>query len=573
MTQNDVYGRGDQQSHAPQPPEAGWDGPAREKPHPHAEPHVPGPRRPGTDGNRRPGARAGTRPPGPGEPATRRDRRLAARRPRSRRRRILRWVAAVFAFLILGTATAGYLYYRHLNNNIQTAPMPDEDGRAPKATPNAAGQTPLNILLIGSDDRNSAENLRLGGHKESVGAKPLADVQMLLHLSADRSNMSVVSMPRDTLLDIPECKDPETGETFPALTRKPTNETLGRGGAACTVLTWEKFTGIRIDHFIVVDFTGVVSMADAIGGVPVCVDANIHSRNRSGEGSGLKLEEGTTSVKGEQALQWLRTRYGFEDNTDIARAKAQHLYMNSMVRELKASARLTNPTEMLKLAEAATTALKPDEGLDSVEKLASLGGELKKVPTKRINMTTMPFNYVGSKVEPKPGEAEDLWELVRDDIALDGKDAKKKNKEKLSDDPAAAPAETGVVVHNATGGDGLAPLPGRAGAVAELLKAEGYTLAAAERSAPGADVEQPRTVIHFPSPELEGDAQALAKALGLPLSSVKKSTEVSAVTLTVGADWREGERPVKQAPKAPPREKIENGADKGCMKVNPRYTW
>ncbi len=554
MTHSSVRGRGTRRSRVPQARELGWDDSLYEE-----------------SGDRESGV-PGSRGPGDENPSGGRGHRRGGRKPRSRRRRILRWTAVVFALLILGTAGAGYLYYQHLNNNIETAPLPDKN-RAPKATPNSAGQTPLNILLIGSDDRNSKENLKLGGHKASVGAKPLADVQMLLHLSADRSNMSVVSMPRDTLLDIPKCEDPKTGEPFPALTHSMTNMSLGRGGPSCTVLTWEKLTGIRIDHFIVVDFSGVVSMADAIGGVPVCVDANIRSRNSKGEGSGLKLEKGITEVKGEQALQWLRTRYGFEDGSDIARAKAQHMYMNSMVRELKSSARLTNPAEMLNLAEAATKALKVDESLGSVNKLADLGGELKKVPSARINMTTMPFVYQGARVVPKAGEAEDLFELVRNDIALDGKDKPKKT-ETLSDDPAAAPADTGVRVLNASGDATRAPLQGRATAVAGLLKQKGYTRAAAERPAANADVSQAHTLIQFPSPELEGDAQALAKSLGLPLSSVKQSTDVSGVTLIVGADWREGSTPPKATPKAPAKKDIDNGADEGaCMHVNPAFTW
>lgn len=202
---------------------------------------------------------------------------------------------------------------------------------------------------------------------------------MLLHLSADRSNMSVVSMPRDTLLDIPKCTDPDSGEVYGALTHAMTNQSLERGGPGCTVATWEKLTGIRIDHFMMVDFSGVVSMADAIGGVPVCVDANIYSHTSAGKGSGLKLEKGTTFIKGKQALQWLRTRYGFEDGSDIARAKAQHQYMNAMVRELRENATVTNPNKLRKLAEEATDALTVDEGLGDVAKLLDLGTELRKV--------------------------------------------------------------------------------------------------------------------------------------------------------------------------------------------------
>ncbi|MDI3409080.1 LCP family protein [Streptomyces cavernicola] len=509
--------------------------------------------------------------------------RTAAAPPRRKGRRALRWFAIVLAVLILGTAGAGYLYYEHLNGNIDFSPMP-EGNRAPEATPNAAGQTPLNILLIGSDARDSAENQKLGGAKETFNGTPLADVQMLLHLSADRTNMSVVSMPRDTLLQMPECTDPKSGKVYPATQgRLMTNASLGRGGPGCTVLAWEKLTRIHIDHFMMVDFAGVVSMADAIGGVPVCVDANIHSRDAQGHGSGLKLKKGTTYIQGEQALQWLRTRYGFEDGSDIARAKAQHMYMNAMVRELRENATLTSPNKLRRLAEEATSALRVDEGLNTVKKLYDLSGELKRVPPSRITMTTMPYEYVGARVQPKPGDAEQLFRLVRDDLPLDGKDSpaqKKKRDEKrekaeqASDDPAAEPAEIGVRVLNGTATDTTAPVPGRASAVAALLQGEGYALAAADQSSLP---RQERTVIRFPSADLEGDAQAVAKSLGLPLSSVEESTEVAAVTLVVGSDWQSGDVPPKpdeQDEKTPDSADAMNGADdKACMHVNPNYTW
>ncbi|NJA56894.1 LytR family transcriptional regulator, partial [Streptomyces sp. NEAU-H3] len=132
------------------------------------------------------------------------------------------WSALSLAVLITGTATAGYLYYRHLNGNIVKAELTPvaPEKRPPAPTPNTAGQTPMNILVIGSDSRNTKENLKLGGARDTVGGKPLADVQMLVHVSADRSNMSVVSMPRDTLLKLPECKDPDTGEVYPATTTR-----------------------------------------------------------------------------------------------------------------------------------------------------------------------------------------------------------------------------------------------------------------------------------------------------------------------------------------------------------------
>ncbi|MFF2234335.1 LCP family protein [Streptomyces anulatus] len=489
---------------------------------------------------------------------------------------MLRWSASVLAVLILGTGGAGYLYYEHLNGNIKKEDLTLGDKQMADHKANAAGQTPLNILLIGSDARDSKANQKLGGAKETFGAPPLADVQMLLHISADRSNLSVISMPRDTMLKMPKCTAPD-GEVFPASTVDvQTNQSLGRGGPGCTVATWYELTGIRIDHFMMIDFAGVVSMADAIGGVPVCVDANINSRGRDGKGSGLKLEKGTTYVQGEQALQWLRTRYGFEDNTDLGRAKAQHQYMNAMVRQLRKGTKLSDPAKLMNLAEAATEALTVDKGLDTVKKLYDLAEEFKKVPTKRITMSTMPNVYGtgtnNGRVYPKAGDAEQLFRMVRDDVPLDGK-ASKRKKPEATKDPSAPVGEIAVAVRNGTATDALGPASGRASDVADQLKDAGFAKTTVD---PGDVTGTARTAILYPSADLEGDAQAVAKALGVPLSQVKKSTDVSGISLAVGADWREdGTYPVsKGKEKTPESAGALNGDDeKACMKVNPNYTW
>ncbi|MFI1225847.1 MULTISPECIES: LCP family protein [unclassified Streptomyces] len=501
--------------------------------------------------------------------------RSSRRAPKSGKRRVLRWSASVLALLILAVGGAGYLYYEYLNSNIKKEDLTLGDKQMADHKANAAGQTPLNILLIGSDARDSKANQKLGGAKETFGAPPLADVQMLLHISADRSNLSVISMPRDTMLKMPKCTAPD-GEVFPASTADvQTNESLGRGGPGCTVATWYELTGIRIDHFMMIDFAGVVSMADAIGGVPVCVDANINSRGRDGKGSGLKLEKGTTYVQGEQALQWLRTRYGFEDNTDLGRAKAQHQYMNSMVRQLRKGTKLSDPAKLMNLAEAATKALTVDKGLDTVKKLYDLAEEFKKVPTKRITMSTMPNVYGtganNGRVYPKAGDAEQLFRMVRDDVPLDGK-ASKRKKQQVTKDPSAPVGEIAVTVRNGTATDALGPASGRAGDVADELKNAGFAKTAVD---PDNVTGTARTAVLYPSADLEGDAQAVAKALGVPLSQVKKSTDVSGVSLAVGADWREdGTYPVsKGTEKTPESAGALNGEEDACMKVNPNYTW
>ncbi|MFJ7155839.1 LCP family protein [Streptomyces sp. NPDC101118] len=506
--------------------------------------------------------------------------RKAVRPRRQGRRRVLRYIAIALSLLILGTAGAGYLYYRHLNGSIQTDALNLGDNKAPRHKPNAFGQTPLNILLIGSDARDGEENQELGGAKETFNGTPLADVQMLLHLSADRSNMSVISMPRDTLLKLPKCTDTD-GKVYPATQGvRPINESLGRGGPGCTVATWQERTGIPVDHFMMIDFKGVVSMADAIGGVPVCVRQNVHSRNYKGEGSGLRLTKGTHPIKGVQALQWLRTRYGFEDGSDLARAHGQHMYMNSMAREFRKNAKLSNPLKLNSLAQAAIEAMVVDEGLNRIDRLFDLSMELKQVPTGRITMTTMPWvesTRWRGKVEPA-ADAEQLFRMVREDIPLDGKAPDKPKPAATATpvtDPAAPAAEIPVMVRNATSGKEhtATRVRGRAADVAALLAGKGFAKAVADSQTAAEDT----TVVRYAGLDQAGDAAAVATALGLPPTAVQRSTQVTGVTLFVGKDWREGDKPAAPpaAPaKAPDSARPLNGDDEGaCMEIQKGFTF
>ncbi|MFE6197877.1 LCP family protein [Streptomyces sp. NPDC057838] len=502
-------------------------------------------------------------------------------------RRILRWSALVLSVLILGTAGAGYLYYRHLNANIDKGERNAGDSDVRKAEPNAAGQTPLNILLIGSDSRNSAENVKLGGSRDNVGSKPLADVQMLLHVSADRESAAVVSIPRDTRVDIPKCTDPDSGETYPA---KNTiiNESLQRGGPGCTLATWQELTGVYIDHWMMVDFAGVVDMADAIGGVPVCVNQNVWDRPLPGQrgGSGLKLKAGTHHVQGKQALQWLRTRHAW--GSDPLRAKAQHMYMNAMIRTLKKQNVFTDTGRLMGLAEAGTKALKVSEEIGTVKELYDLGMQLKSVPTSRITMTTMPWiedPLNRNHLVPKPEDADRMWAMLRDDVSFDKGGSSGGNGKggagpspapARATGPAAAPAGgLSVTVVNGTAGEQGAAVPNRAAAIVAALQQEGFARAVASRQ------QNPlaRTQVTYPkSTGAQGRANALsvAEAVGIPSGQVRATDDLT-TTLTIGADWREGttypeQEPVK-AGDLPDSADALTADKQECMDVYRPYRW
>ncbi|WP_139238258.1 LCP family protein [Streptomyces aidingensis] len=475
----------------------------------------------------------------------------ARRRKRPRWAKVLIGVAATLALLVLGIGVAGWLYIDSLNDNITKDELNLGDNKLARPEPNAAGQTPMNILLLGSDARDSAENLRLGGAHETAGDPPRADVQLLLHVAADRSNATVISIPRDTLVTIPKCTDPDTGTVYPETPDTQINLSIQHGGPGCTVATWEELTGIPIDHFMMIDFAGVVDMADAVGGVPVCVDANVRDPK-----SGLELTEGDHTIQGEQALQWLRTRYGFGDGSDTGRTKAQQMYLASMVRELQAGAKLTDPGKLNTLAQAATKALTVDTALGTVTKLYDLAEDLRNVPTGGITMMTLPVLPAPSNPEawlvPDPGPSEELFALVREDVALDEANRKPKQDNGGGDGTGSpGPTETAeaepdprdtieVSVRNGTDSVSLGPVDGRAAAITDVLAGHGFTRAVVDVNG----TSQDSTTLSYPAddPKARANAEEIAEAIGLPARQIKISPSAESIELIVGSDWREGDR-------------------------------
>ncbi|MFI9005556.1 LCP family protein [Streptomyces sp. NPDC053541] len=507
--------------------------------------------------------------------------RRRARGKKSGKRKALRWTAVTLAVLILGTAGAGYLYYEHLNDNIRSGGRAGGESGVKKAAPNALGDTPLNILLIGSDDRSDPRNVALGGGKKDRNRPPLADVQMLLHVSADRKNASIVSIPRDTVVRIPECTDKD-GKKYPETTNRPINESLTRGGAGCTLTTWEKLTGVYIDHWMMIDFAGVVSMADEVGGVPVCVKTGVYDKSTPDApgGSGLKLPEGTHDVQGEQALQWLRTRHAW--GSDQGRAQAQHMYMNGLMKKLQEQNAWTDTPRLMGLAETATKAFRVSDEIGTVKKLFDLSMQLKNVKLDRLTTATVPTTEYPPNpkawLQVKPQAAEKMWSMLREDVAMDKNgdpaDGKDKPKPSASARPAAtaqAPGSLAVTVINGTAGDGEAAQEGRASAVAKELRGKGFALAEASRDA------QPRkdTVVLYAKAAGEqgkADATSVATALGLPVTAVRADAKVTGLTLVVGSDWREGSTYKKPAVTAGD---LPEGADDktDCMNVYSVYKW
>ncbi|MFF1401633.1 LCP family protein [Streptomyces sp. NPDC058294] len=498
-----------------------WDGPAGQATRRRGD-GVPGQRTAGPDA---PGGRAAVRAAASGTREGTRSRRV---RPVRRGRRALKILGVCLSTFILITAGAGWWFYQHLNGNIHSIAL---DGKGGAEQADAFGRTPINILVMGSDGRTSKTDCSLGGGCSRTGVQTgsNADVEMVLHISADRSNATVMSIPRDTITRVPACKDSETGKSTAGYYGQ-VNSAL-QYGPACQVATVHQLTGIPVDHFVKLDFSGVVKMSDAVGGVSVCVNADVYDTY-----SHLKLSKGTHTLKGVAALEFVRSRHGFGDGSDLGRTISQHIFLSAMIRKFKSAGTLTDPSAVYGLADAATKALTVDDGLGSVKRLIALAGDVNKVPAKRITFATMqtaPDPDDDNRVVVGPG-AKSLFATIAHDQSLStgsgGKSAVAPATATATTTASAVPASgIAVTVENGT------RVTGRASAVADALTEQGFGTGTTTGNAP---TPATSTTLTYGTGR-KAAAQTVAKALGLPASHLKQGTG-SGLTLVVGADWTSG---------------------------------
>jgi LCP family protein required for cell wall assembly len=340
-----------------------------------------------------PGADAGTP-----EPTAATD--PPAGRRRRRGRRILAWSAGVVAIVVLAAVGAAAAVYVHLNHNIHSSNITKDLGtsRPPDLHPRAE-----NIVVIGSDSRQGTD-----GQYGTGLYTDQSDTLMIVHLAADRKWATVVSIPRDSYVRIPSCVM-GNGQTH-GPTEYKINEAFAIGnlggnktalGAACTIKTIEQDTGVRIDHFVVVNFLGFQSMVNALGGVWVCTPAAIYDPL-----SGLSLTAGRHLLMGTQALGYVRARYTLGNGSDLERIGRQQDFMSSLA--TRAKSKLYDPVAMYGFLDAVTKSLTTDSGLGSVSALASLAGSVKDIPTNAVTFVTLP-NYPRSLVVPSD-TANVLWQ-------------------------------------------------------------------------------------------------------------------------------------------------------------------
>ena len=291
---------------------------------------------------------------------------------------------AASVVLALATGLGVTFLYRHLNGNLNVLDVSEQLGDRPEKKLVEGPKEPLNVLVMGSDDRDAAGN---NIDNQELGATDRSDTTILMHLSADRKRAYGVSIPRDSLVTRPDCEG-EDGETIPGGTDVMWNEAFALGGPACTITQFEAVTGVFVDHFVVVDFAGFEDMVDAIDGVPVCIPEDIVD-----PAHGINIPAGTREVEGREALNYVRARYTLGDGSDISRIKRQHAFIAAMAKKVISGGMLARPDRLVGFLNAATQSLTVDENLENVIKIAKVGVGFQGIGLDNIQFITVPFEY------------------------------------------------------------------------------------------------------------------------------------------------------------------------------------
>ncbi|WP_369361022.1 LCP family protein [Streptomyces sp. cg2] len=438
----------------------------------------------------------------------------------TRRGRIVAWTGGVVGVLLLGTAGTGVWVYQHLNGNIHSADLGNTLGgdRPVNLSPGSK-----NIMVVGSDSRAGT------GGKYGGGLTTMqSDTLMVVHISADHKWATALSFPRDSWVPIPACDKGNGAQSAPHHFK--INEAFSIGGlsgnvgnaAACSIRTIEKNTGLRIDHFVSVDFQGFKGMVNALGGIEVCPKHAIHDKKAH-----LDMDAGCQNVTDEKALGYVRTRYSVGDGSDLGRIGRQQEFMKALA--AKAQSKLTSPTALYGFLDSATKSLTTDQDLAGLKQLYDLASTVKDIPSDRLTFLTIPT--YPREADVPADKANVMWQYPEaselfSDLAHD-REIGAAGKQKFAEAQKNPVTAHSVRVRVLNG----AGTPGLAAEGAQKLRGLGFTvLSTANGSSTG------KTTITYP-PGLKTQAEVLAARL--PGTKAEESAQAApgAVTLTLGPDF------------------------------------
>ncbi|WP_431783444.1 LCP family protein [Streptomyces chumphonensis] len=366
-------------------------------------------------------------------------------------RRWLRWAAVGAAILVLAATGVGASLYLRFDNNITTDTGTAEIlERYEEERPEPESHEAKNILIIGSDSRGGGN----GKYGEDSGTAR-SDTAILLHLAADRESATAVSLPRDLMVTIPGCVSRQgevEEEQFAQF-----NWAYQFGGASCTIRTVEELTDIRVDHHMVIDFKGFKEIVNAVGGVEVCLAEPVVDRDAK-----LDLPAGRQTLKGEDALGYVRARYALGNGSDTQRMTRQQEFLASLFQEVRSNGVLMNPAKLVPVLDSATSSITADEGLNSLTELYDLVRSVRDLPEEGVAFLTVPrqpYSQNPNRDELVQPDADRLFAMLREDRPVD-----------VSNDPKPAEARPDEPIQDGTGEDGRgepSPSPTYEGSTAE----------------------------------------------------------------------------------------------------------
>ena len=331
------------------------------------------------------------------------------RRGRGNRKHTVGYVVlSSVVVLALVTGLSVVFLYRHLNGNLNVVDLSDELGERPDKVAAEGPKDPINILVMGSDTREGE-----GNDIDGEGGAEASDTTILMHLSADRKRAYGVSIPRDSLVTRPDCRNGEV----PGGDDEMWNAAFTLGGPACTIKQVEELTGVFVDNYVVVDFNGFRDMVDAIDGVPVCIPEDI-----SDPAHGINIPAGEREIRGAEALNYVRARYTLGDGSDISRISRQQTFIAAMAKKVISGGTLSRIDRLIGFLNAATKSLTVDPGLENVAKIGNLGLQFQGIGLDNIQFLTVPIEY--DTREQFRGrvvwtdEADGLWRKIRNDEPL-----------------------------------------------------------------------------------------------------------------------------------------------------------
>jgi LCP family protein required for cell wall assembly len=286
-----------------------------------------------------------------------------------------RWAVVALAALILGVSGTGWMALRGIDRAV---------GRvdAFRGLQNRPSDRSLDFLLVGTDEREGISKEVLRRLHAGGASCHCTDTILLVHLAEGGDRATVVSIPRDSYLTIPAHRDRYTGKRQPAAKGKA-NAAYGMGGPALTVDTVERATGIRIDHYLQVNFLSFISTVDTLGGVEVCTNTPLHDPK-----SGLDLPAGTSTLDGATALRYVRSRY-VDASSDLGRMERQQKFLAQLLARLRSRGTLLDPGKVRDLVGTVLKSVKADKDLHAQD-MIRIGTGLDGLSPNRTAFTTVP---------------------------------------------------------------------------------------------------------------------------------------------------------------------------------------